>query len=1124
MTLLEQCQIWHENDEHQKIVEALEAVGEPERTPEMDLELARAYNNIADPEKVEGRKLLRKALDLLKRHEERFQNDYSWNFRMGYACYYLDWEGAALKYLERAQELHPGDSPNLNSAAEIQELIDGCRHRLALPRFEKSFRERTAEAWAAFQGEEAELRRLMDREDRNAVADELLAKCGDALQLAFEDVSFELGFNGEKYELILTPEGNKARLFQLVYFCRHAPASLGERWNILTGRQPSRGFKLGRDGWEVSAEEVQVWVEKDGEQSVGLTLYCEKLLPLLREDKGKAWWMLSTLTDQVLGEIPAMALISDFDVADNPGEGTGITLEKLPEALERMGFSLDLDAEKYLENSYLGYEMKPDEDPDADWRLDVFAGSSNCPSLINEYLENESDTMDTYHQDGVTAGFFCYPLEGFDGPERGKKVLEFRDALETAVQQRAGDETVTFLGGASGLFCGYLDFIAWDLGPVLSAAAEFFRESPLEWANFHVFRRNVGAVRLLARENREEPGETSSGEPPEEQAGSLLSRKDIETLESFEDGASGYFGRMLEYLENFIGDGVAQGRFTEKQAGEDLQIALWYAFACNNLDRYEYYDKAVRWMQSSEKNARGSGTWYYRYSVALMYCGRLEEAFHYAEAGAREEPDYPWIWLQAGKLRSHFGDNAGALEAVKQGLALVPGDHEFLTLEQEIREGASLERMEYHWIDPESDRRLQEGLDEDADDKQRSISCITVNQEGLDAFQALFHLGPEDWKRNAPYCSFRYPARGHDVELVFRMNEAGLSKMKLDWVRSQKEHLDAGDWLTHLDEDGRTGTLDTVVLGLDYRVGLLYRIPGTQRYFQVVLEQDGTPAEAPGASEAGKENREGEAEGAKEETGNGGSFVGFVLLSRAAWDKEQLIRDLKKEWDLDVWEDNGDTDDTLVFSEGEMIAAVSLMPAPVPGGEAEQNAENNYMWPEAVKKAQEHKAHLMVAVLGKDVGLLERGKLFVKIVACCCKQKNATGVYTSGTVFEPHFYESFAGMMKEDELPIFNWIWFGLYRSGEKVCGYTYGMEAFGKQEMEILDADAQPSQVRDFLASLVSYVLEYDVTLKDGETIGFSQEDKHSITCSEGVSLPGMTLKISYGQVDGKSGGEGKV
>lgn len=241
-----------------------------------------------------------------------------------------------------------------------------------------------------------------------------------------------------------------------------------------------------------------------------------------------------------------------------------------------------------------------------------------------------------------------------------------------------------------------------------------------------------------------------------------------------------------------------------------------------------------------------------------------------------------------------------------------------------------------------------------------------------------------------------------------------------------------------------------------------------------------------------------------------GCFVGFVLLTDAKWDKDQFIRDLKSEWGLETATKDNTDDEVLVFPVDDMTAAVSLMPAPVPDGEAERNAQNNYMWPEAVETAKAHKAYLLVAILG-DGPLLEKGRLFVKLLATCCKQHNATGVYTSGTVFEPRFYEEFAGMMKEGELPIFNWIWFGLYRREGGTCCYTYGMRTFGKDEMEVLDANAQPSDVREFLSNLVTYVLENDVTLKDGETIGFSRKDKHPITRSEGVSLPEMTLKIRY-------------
>lgn len=49
MDILKQCQTWNENHEYQKILDALEAIPAKERTPEMDSELARAYNNLADP-------------------------------------------------------------------------------------------------------------------------------------------------------------------------------------------------------------------------------------------------------------------------------------------------------------------------------------------------------------------------------------------------------------------------------------------------------------------------------------------------------------------------------------------------------------------------------------------------------------------------------------------------------------------------------------------------------------------------------------------------------------------------------------------------------------------------------------------------------------------------------------------------------------------------------------------------------------------------------------------------------------------------------------------------------------------------------------------------------------------
>ena len=755
MKLLEQCQKWNEEDEFQKIIDTLEAIPAGERTPEMDSELARAYSNLAEPG---DRELFQRAIGLLEPHEAR-----------------------------------PGD-------ADTQELIDSCRRCLALPGFEKNFRQRTKEAWAAFAGIEAELRRIMDTDGMRERGEELVEKCQKALELAFCSPSFELGVGGEKYELILSADGNRSALFPLVYFQRRAPEPVLEHWNILVGRQPSAGFSLQAGELQVQAEDV----------------------------------LLCTLTDQVLGEVSSIALIHDLDIVEQPRSGTAVLLSELPGKLRDMGYTLWDDAGDYLENSYIAYELEPVKDPEADWRLDVGAGSTRLPVLINDYMRAESGIMDDYHRDGIAAGFLCYPLDGFTGEGRAEEILTFRDALRESVREHAGEDAVTFLGGATGLYYGYLDLIAWDLSAVLDAAREFFGGTDLAWGGFHVFRRDVGAVCLWEQE----------GEPQvDAKTGSLLSAQDIETLGSFEDGISGYFGKMLQWLEDFIERGVETGRFTSRQARQDLKIALWYSYACNNLDEYRYYYKAVQWMKDSEKNAGGCATWYYRYSVALMYCGRLEEAMDYAEKGIREEPDYPWIWLQAAKLRSHSGDKAGALEAVAHGLKLEPGDHEFLTLKGEIEAGEPLERMEYHWIDPGADRNLQQGLDEDADEKQRSISCITVNREGLERVWNIFGPKPEQYAPDGPFTQFPYIVNGQTFDLVFQMNEAGMSSLSADWLERLAGWLKEGRWLERNHPDGRPARLDTVLVGLDYHMGLVYHLMEEDEYFQIFLLPDGTEKE-----------------------------------------------------------------------------------------------------------------------------------------------------------------------------------------------------------------------------------------------------------------------------------------
>ena len=928
MDILKQCQKWHEEDKHQKIVDALEAISAEERTPEMDMELARAYNNLADSSEPEGRKLLHQALELMQSHEEELGDTYSWNFRMGYAYYYLDQEGRALRHFEKALELHPGDDPKLNTRQDMEVLIDSCKKGISLPQFWECFRERTENWWETFAEMEADLRQMMDEDKDHTRGAELVAQMEETLNLVFDEISFEMGFNGEKYELILTPEGDKVKLFELVYFQKHAPKEMLKHWNILVGRQPLQNIGLRtEDGWDISGEDVQIWLEEQGENSFAISAYCEKLLPMLREAEGRVWWMLTTLTDQVLGEISHMWYIDDFNVLEEPKAEQSFLLSQLPDKLKEKGANLSTDPEAYL-NSYLGYKMEPNKDPEADWRLDVMAGSTNCVPLINGYLDADNDFMDALHADGAVAGFFCYPLDTLREEEGSQKLFDFRDKLEEVFTSGEGPEVLTLTGGATGLFCGYVDFIAWDIRTALRMAKAFFEDSGIPWASFHTFRREAGTVNLKA--------------PPEEEPA---------------DG-----GQAAELAEPLTGMDYIP--YTPENAEEFFaQIEQW-----NDADEYTRCIQALNAIPEDWRN--------YRTTYAL----------------ARALENYAII-----------GDH-------DEGTPRYKGDKALL----------------------------------------RAIDVLeSVWEEGQDK---------AEWNMRMAY-AYQY---------LFEQEEKA--------------------------------------------------IPYAQRWAELDPEDENAPAVIRECQEEIAKRGEAETDG---ETDHTGVFTGFVLLSRGEWDKAQFIRDMKEKWDIPVEEYDASedkSDDALVFEVGGMVAAVSLAACPIPGGEAEANAENNYMWEDAVKAAREHRAHIMVAVLGKEEDVLEKGKLYTKLVAACCRQKYATGIYTSGVVFEPRFYEGFADMMREDELPIFNWIWFGLWRDENGMNGYTYGMDVFGKDEMEVLGTDAEPGDLRDFLASLASYVLENDMELHAGETIGFAEDDKHAITRSPGVGLPEdqMTLKISWESLAG--------
>ncbi|WP_160638214.1 DUF4261 domain-containing protein [Pseudoflavonifractor sp. 60] len=260
------------------------------------------------------------------------------------------------------------------------------------------------------------------------------------------------------------------------------------------------------------------------------------------------------------------------------------------------------------------------------------------------------------------------------------------------------------------------------------------------------------------------------------------------------------------------------------------------------------------------------------------------------------------------------------------------------------------------------------------------------------------------------------------------------------------------------------------------------------------------------------------AEEEAERQSNAGPFSGFVLLSTPEWDLETFKAALNRDWGIDYPPEDSqeaasdDEGSTAVFDVEGMTVAASLMEFPVPEGEAEYWANSNFMERDAaLAAARDHTAHVMVAVVDKEHPPRRRGELYVKIVSTLLRAPNALGVYTNGTVWLPDYFVKVSQDLKEGHLPLMDLVFVGLVRYEKGVCGWTNGLRSFGRDELEIRDSQQSPQDVHMMLLNTAGYIIQENVTLRDGETLGYTADQKLRITRSEGVNVEGMSLKIEF-------------
>lgn len=243
------------------------------------------------------------------------------------------------------------------------------------------------------------------------------------------------------------------------------------------------------------------------------------------------------------------------------------------------------------------------------------------------------------------------------------------------------------------------------------------------------------------------------------------------------------------------------------------------------------------------------------------------------------------------------------------------------------------------------------------------------------------------------------------------------------------------------------------------------------------------------------------------------NILGMVLLEETnSMDIKKVVSELREKWNLKVDDRESNNETSVLEIDGYKIA-IANMDVAIPGDEIETTAEYNYFWKKGKEEATKHKGHIILSITNAGKDPIKENLLYTKIASSVLNNSKSLGIYIGGRtlLLKKEFYQSVTNEISEESLPLYNWIYLGIRKENEKNSMYTYGLSDFNKTEIEILNSKHSVEEINEMLTNFVNYILISNVTLKDGETIGFSEEQKLKISISKGKYIDGKTMKIEF-------------
>ena len=240
-----------------------------------------------------------------------------------------------------------------------------------------------------------------------------------------------------------------------------------------------------------------------------------------------------------------------------------------------------------------------------------------------------------------------------------------------------------------------------------------------------------------------------------------------------------------------------------------------------------------------------------------------------------------------------------------------------------------------------------------------------------------------------------------------------------------------------------------------------------------------------------------------------------ILAERRHVEPEQLARSVQHRLDTTDRYTGFEPDENLILLRvAGGTAMITLIDEPIPGGELEEVCQYAWYWKAACDTVKNHKAHLLVILMGTDLDKLGSAVLQTRIVAGVIEATGAVAAYWGVNLqSRDTFLKSSVGVSRT-RIPAMLWVNFRVSGEAGGLSMSTRGLGDFGLMEIETKDAPIPGVELLELITGMTQYLIMNGAVIEDGDTIGNTATQKICVLHAESHwNPPDKVYRVDFGR-----------